>query len=184
MKKNIANQKWVVFAFNVTTNLPVTGDAANITANLRIDGAGANAVDDTNPAELEDGFYVFDLTQAETNGDNIAIAPASSTENVQVVGCPKAVWTLDLATPEDMADAVKSDPPAVTLGADAVSAAALSAAASAEIVAAINAAKPEVTALATLTEENITDIANAVVAGMGNVGGGGLQNDYSYLWKK
>jgi hypothetical protein len=93
MQKNVSGQKWIVFAFDRTDNTPVTGDAANITANLRIDGGAANAVDDTNPTELEDGFYVFDITQAESNGDMIVIAPASSTSDVQVIGVPGAVYT-------------------------------------------------------------------------------------------
>jgi hypothetical protein len=88
MLKNVAGQKWIVFAFNRTNNDPKTGDAANITANLRIDGGAANAVDDTNPTELEDGYYVFDITQAESNGDVILISPESSTENIQVIGVP------------------------------------------------------------------------------------------------
>jgi hypothetical protein len=94
MEKNTAGQKWVVFAFNRTTNAPVTGDAANITANLRIDGGAANAVDDTNPTELEDGYYVFDISQAETNGDLLLLCPASSTADVQVIGVPGAVFTV------------------------------------------------------------------------------------------
>lgn len=92
MLKNTV-QKWVVFAFDRTDNTPKTGDAANITANLRIDGAAANAVDDTNPTELEDGFYIFDITAAESNGNNIVICPASATSNIQVIGVPGAVWT-------------------------------------------------------------------------------------------
>jgi len=108
MLKNIASQKWVVYAFLRTDNTPVTGDAANITANLRIDGSAANAIDDTNPAELEDGFYIFDLTQAETNGDCIVICPASTTANVQVIGCPMATWTFDLATPAEIGSAVST----------------------------------------------------------------------------
>lgn len=93
LQKNVASQKWVVFAFNATTSAPVTGDAGNITANLRIDGAAANGVDDTNPTELEDGYYIFDVTQAETNGDYIVICPASATGNVTVIGVPGALWT-------------------------------------------------------------------------------------------
>lgn len=93
LQKNVASQKWIVFAFDRTDNTPKTGDAANITANLRIDGGAANGVDDTNPTELEDGFYVFDLSQAETNGDLIVICPVSSTSNIQVIGVPGAVWT-------------------------------------------------------------------------------------------
>ena len=93
MQKNVSGQKWIVFAFDRTDNTPKTGDAANITANLRIDGGSANAVDDTNPTELEDGFYYFDITQAESNGDYILICPASTTSDIQVIGCPAALYT-------------------------------------------------------------------------------------------
>lgn len=107
MEKNVASQKWVVFAFNETDNTALTGDAANINANLRIDGGAANAVDDTNPTELEDGYYVFDLSQAETNGDYILICPASSTANIQVIGVPGAVWTT--SAPHDWIDGGRLD---------------------------------------------------------------------------
>lgn len=96
MQKNVASQKWIVFAFDITDNTAKTGDAGNITANLRIDGGAADAIDDTNPTELEDGYYVFDLSQAETNGDMILICPASSTGSIQVIGVPGAVWTTSL----------------------------------------------------------------------------------------
>lgn len=98
--KNTTGQQWIVFAFDRTTNQPKTGDAGNITANLRIDGGGADVVDDTNPTELEGGYYIFDLTQAETNGDMILIAPASGTTNIQVIGVPGAVFTHDPLTGE------------------------------------------------------------------------------------
>jgi len=93
MQKNVAGQKWVVFAFDETDNTAKAGDAANITANLRIDGGAANAVDDANPTELEDGYYIFDITQAESNGDYILMCPASTTANIQVIGVPGALWT-------------------------------------------------------------------------------------------
>lgn len=93
MQKNVAGQKWTVFAFDRTDNTPKTGDAANITANLRIDGGAANAIDDTNPTELEDGFYVFDITQVESNGDMILISPESTTSNIQVIGVPGVIYT-------------------------------------------------------------------------------------------
>ena len=89
--------KWVVFAYGLPAHASagqgITGDAANITANIRIDGGAANAVDDVNPTELEDGYYVFDITAAEANGDLLSLHPASSTANVQVIGVPGAVWT-------------------------------------------------------------------------------------------
>ncbi|GAH58585.1 unnamed protein product, partial [marine sediment metagenome] len=69
----------------------------------RIDGGEANAVDDEHPTELEDGYYIFDITQAETNGNYILICPASSTENIQVIGCPAAVWTCEAMRGTDSA---------------------------------------------------------------------------------
>ena len=92
MKKNTAT-KWIVFAFDRTDNTPKTGDAAQITADVYIDGGAANAVDDTNPAELGAGYYIFDITAAECNGDVVVISPASSTADIQVIGVPGAVWT-------------------------------------------------------------------------------------------
>lgn len=93
MLKNTANQKWIVFAFDSTTGLGKTGDAANITANLRKDYGSANALADTNPTELEDGYYAFDLSQAETNADHLLLCPASSTENIVVIACPAVIFT-------------------------------------------------------------------------------------------
>lgn len=96
MEKNQAG-KWVVFAFQdeggANPGEPKTGDAANITANLRIDGGAANAVDDVNPTELEDGYYIFDITATESNGDLLLIAPASATANINVIGIPGTVYT-------------------------------------------------------------------------------------------
>lgn len=97
MEKNVAG-KWVVFAYGAPQNavnagLPITGDAANITANIRIDGGIANAVDDVNPTELEGGYYVFDITAAETNGDLLSLHPVSSTGDVLVIGVPGTIYT-------------------------------------------------------------------------------------------
>ena len=97
MFKNTAGQEWVVFAFEdeggTNPGEPVTADQAQITANVRIDGGAANAVDDTNPTVLEDGYYTFGITAAESNGDSIVITPVSSTANVNVIGVPGAVYT-------------------------------------------------------------------------------------------
>lgn len=88
MIRNQAYQRWRVFAFNATTNVPVLGDAANITAKISKDYAGPAALNDVNPVETEDGYYLFDLLQAETNARNLALYPESSTPNVQVIGVP------------------------------------------------------------------------------------------------
>ena len=93
-QKNVAGQKWLVFAFNETDNTAKAGDAAQITGKIRKDHAGATAITDTNPTEIEDGYYEFDLTQAETNADILDILPESSTGNIQVIGCPARVFTV------------------------------------------------------------------------------------------
>lgn len=93
MLKNTENQKWIVFAFDATTGLAKTGDAAQITANLRKDYGDAAAITDTTPTELEDGYYAFDLSQAETNADHLLLCPASSTANIVVIGCPAVIFT-------------------------------------------------------------------------------------------
>lgn len=93
MQKNVASQIWIVFAFDETDNTAKTGDSANITANLRLNGGAADATDTANPTELEDGYYYFPLTQAETNANNIVICPSSTTANIQVIGVPGAVYT-------------------------------------------------------------------------------------------
>ena len=93
MQKNVAGQKWVVFAFDPTTNLPVTGDAANITANLRKDGGASTPTNDVNPTELEGGEYEFDLIQAETNADFLVLHPSSTTINVEVIAIYGVFYT-------------------------------------------------------------------------------------------
>lgn len=97
MKKNIAGQKIVVYAYydggGATPGAAVTGDAANITCKISKDGAAASATNDTNPTEIEDGYYAFDATQAESNADTILVLPESSTANVVVIGVPQVIYT-------------------------------------------------------------------------------------------
>lgn len=85
--KNVASQKVHVFAYDSTTGAAKTGDAANITAYVSLDGT-ANAVDDTNPAEVDatnmPGVYVFDLAQAETNCNAFALYAKSATANIKL----------------------------------------------------------------------------------------------------
>ncbi len=93
MNKNTAGQKLTVFAFDRTTGAAKTGDAANITCKESIDNGAYSALTDTNPDEKESGFYEFDLTQAESNGNKLAWIPVSTTENVMVIACPAVVYT-------------------------------------------------------------------------------------------
>jgi len=84
--KNVA-QKIHVYAYDSTTGTAKTGDAGQITAYVSLDGA-ANAIDDTNPAEVDatnmPGLYAFDLTAAETNCDSFALIAKSSTSNIRL----------------------------------------------------------------------------------------------------
>lgn len=86
--KNVASQKLAVFAYAGASGAPVTGDASNITCYLSADWGVASALTDTNPTELDStnmpGWYVFDLTQEETNAEVLVFAPRSSTSGVLV----------------------------------------------------------------------------------------------------
>lgn len=98
MLKNTAGQKWRVFAFNRTTNAPALGDAANITAKISKDWGATAALADTNPTETEDGYYLFDIAQAECDANNLDIFPESSTANIQVIGTPASqITTVDMS---------------------------------------------------------------------------------------
>lgn len=97
MFKNVASQKLIVFAFDSTTNLPKTGDAANLTAYVSKDYGAVTVLGDTSATEMDatnaKGYYLFDLTQAETNGDTLLFSAKSSTANIVVVGAPATVFT-------------------------------------------------------------------------------------------
>lgn len=97
MFKNVASQKAIVFAFDSTTNLPKTGDAANLTAYVSKDYGTVTVLGDTSATEMDatnaKGYYLFDLTQAETNADTLLFSAKSSTANIVVVGAPATVFT-------------------------------------------------------------------------------------------
>ena len=88
LDKDTSGQKVSIYAFDSGDGNGKTGDAANITAQISIDGGATVATNDTNPTELDaidaPGIYIFDLTQAETNGDMIVISVASSTSNIKI----------------------------------------------------------------------------------------------------
>lgn len=91
MFKNVAGQSYRVFAFDRQTNQPVTGVSLTITAKVAKDFGSPVATTTTNPSEVEDGYYLFPLTQAETHCDDLAIYPESSQGKVIVLGCPASV---------------------------------------------------------------------------------------------
>jgi len=102
MQRNVASQKWRCFAFDISTNAPKTGDAANITAKISKDFGVATATNDVNPTELELGFYEFDLTQAETNADDLLLICDSSTASISVLGCPTRIATTPAGWSDDV----------------------------------------------------------------------------------
>jgi hypothetical protein len=97
MYKNVASQKLIVFAFDSTTNLPKTGDAANLTAYVSKDYGAVTVLGDTSAAEMDStnakGYYLFDLTQSETNADTLLFSAKSSTANIVAIGVPATVFT-------------------------------------------------------------------------------------------
>jgi len=88
MFKNVAGQKIAVFAWDNASGAPKTGDAANISAQISIDGGTTAATNDTAPTELDatdaPGIYLFDMTQAESNGDLIILSAVSSTADIDL----------------------------------------------------------------------------------------------------
>lgn len=95
--RNVAAQKIAVYAHDTAADAPKTGDAANITAQISKDFGAAAATNDVNPTELDatdhPGIYVFDLTQAETEADNLIISAVSGTANIRLD--PVQVFTDD-----------------------------------------------------------------------------------------
>ena len=96
MFKNVA-AKFMVFAFDATTNVPKTGDQANITAYVSKDYGTVTVLADTGATEMDatnaPGYYLFDAAQAETNADVLLVSGKSSTANIKVVGAPATIYT-------------------------------------------------------------------------------------------
>jgi len=96
MFKNTA-AKFIVFAFDATTNVPKTGDAANITVYVSKDYGAVTALTDTSATEMDatnaPGYYLVDAAQSETNADCLLVSGKSSTSNVKVIGAPAVIYT-------------------------------------------------------------------------------------------
>jgi len=91
MFKNTAGQSYRVFAFDRTTNMPITGSATTITAKISQDYGVPVPMASQNPTEVEEGYYLFPLSQEETNCDDLAIYPRSTNDDTIVIGCPANV---------------------------------------------------------------------------------------------
>lgn len=90
MFKNVATTI-ALFAFDSTTGVGKTGDAANITAYVSKDYGAVTVLADTSAAEMDatnaKGWYTFSVAQAETNADALLFSGKSSTSNIQIVAC-------------------------------------------------------------------------------------------------
>src|SRR6266478_2793717 len=90
MFKNVSSQKIALYAFDVTTGVPKTGDAANITPYVSKDYGTVTVLGTTTATEMDStnakGWYSFVLTQGETNGDALLFTAKSSTANIQLAG--------------------------------------------------------------------------------------------------
>jgi hypothetical protein len=90
MFKNVASQKVAMFAFDITTGAPKTGDAANITPYVSKDYGTVTVLGTTTATEMDatnaKGWYSFVLTQGETNADALLFTAKSSTSNISLVG--------------------------------------------------------------------------------------------------
>lgn len=84
INKNVASQGVYLFAYNISTQAPDTGDAANITGNISKDGAAPAATATVNPTEIGGGVYWQPLSQAETNANALALYWSSTTANIQI----------------------------------------------------------------------------------------------------
>lgn len=80
MYKNVASQKIIISVKDATSGALLSGDTANITGLISKDGGTATATNDVHPAEIgTTGYYVFDLSQAETNADLILLIASTTT---------------------------------------------------------------------------------------------------------
>jgi hypothetical protein len=90
MYKNTASQKVALFSFNTSNGLPKTGDASNMTGYVTKDWGTVTVLGTSTPTEMDatnaPGWYVFTLTQAETNADALLFTAKSSTSLISVVG--------------------------------------------------------------------------------------------------
>ena len=89
MFRNVASQKIVLLAIDTANNVPKTGDAANLTAYVSKDHGAVTVLGDTTATELDatnaPGLYRFDLTQGETDADDLTFSGKSATANIKLV---------------------------------------------------------------------------------------------------
>ena len=83
MKKNVASQKVVVYAYDSVTGAAKTGDSGNFTDTVSKDGAAFSSGGGSF-TEIANGYYTYAPTQAETNCDVFILHVTSSTASIEV----------------------------------------------------------------------------------------------------
>ncbi len=98
MLRNTATTK-AFYAFDSTTGLPKTGDAANITAYVTIDFGSVTVLADTSAAEMDStnapGYYKFSVAAGETDGITLLWSAKSSTSDIVVIGAPAVDYPIE-----------------------------------------------------------------------------------------
>ena len=85
MKKNVASQKGVVYAYDSVTGAAKTGDSGNFTKTVSKDGASFSSGGGSF-TEIANGYYTYAPTQAETNCDTFILHTTSSTASIEIEG--------------------------------------------------------------------------------------------------
>lgn len=104
MFKNSASQNIALFAFDISTGAPKTGDSANMLYYVAKDFGAVTAIASNSgvPTEVDStnakGWYKIALAQAETNADNLLFTGKSSTASVSVVGRPVDTFPVNFTT--------------------------------------------------------------------------------------
>lgn len=108
--RNTASQKIQVFLANIS-GTPIENDT-RIICHQSIDWGSVSQLTDTNPVPVTGGYYLFDLTQAETNGHVLSFYPqyTGTTSNLSIIPTPAVVYTnapnYDLFASGNVVDAV------------------------------------------------------------------------------
>lgn len=89
MFKNVASQKIAVLAWDSAAGRPKTGDAANLTLYVAKDHGTVTALTDTSATQMDatnaPGWYLFDVSQAESNADTLLFTGKSSTSGIDII---------------------------------------------------------------------------------------------------
>jgi hypothetical protein len=83
MKKNVASQKVVVYAYDSVTGAAKASDSGNFTDTVSKDGASFSGGGGSY-VEIGNGYYTYAPTQAETNCDIFILHTTSSTASIEV----------------------------------------------------------------------------------------------------